>query len=109
MNYIGAVHLEGGQFDYRKNKRLRRALELKLFEDQKDSIQLTSLVSSVVDRDTNQKLAVIRDRLCRRFGYDEASAEIVMRDVAGLFARADAAELEAAADGAEAGDDEEAA
>ena len=25
MNYIGAVHLEGGQFDYRRNKRLRRA------------------------------------------------------------------------------------
>ena len=96
MNYIGALHLEGGQFDYRQNRRLRRALELKLFEDQRDSIQLTSLVSSVVDRDTSEKLAVIRDRLCRRFGYDEASAQVVMRDVAGLFARADAA-LEAAA------------
>ncbi len=88
MNYIGAVHLEGGQFDYRRNKRLRRALELKLFEDQRDSIQLTSLVSSVVDRDTSEKIKVIRDRLCRRFGYDEASADVVLRDVAGLFARA---------------------
>ena len=110
MNYIGAVHLEGGQFDYRKNKRLRRALELKLFDDQKDSIQLTSLVSSVVDPDTNEKIAVIRDRLCRRFGYDEVSANAVLRDVAGLFARAEAQE-ESAGEAAEgdAEDDEAAA
>ncbi|MEL6905257.1 MAG: serine protein kinase, partial [Planctomycetota bacterium] len=108
MNYIAALHLEGAQFDYRRNKRLRRALELKLFEDQRDQIQLTTLVSSVVDRDTNEKLAVIRDRLCRRFGYDEASAEAVMRDVAGLFVR-DEAEAEAAARAASEGDGEEAA
>lgn len=108
MNYIGAVHLEGGQFDYRKNRRLRRALELKLFDDQRDSIQLTSLVSSVVDPDTDEKIAVIRDRLCRRFGYDEASANVVLRDVAGLFARAEAdAQVEGA--GEDGGDDEAAA
>lgn len=107
MNYIAAVHLEGGQFDYRKNRRLRRALELKLFEDQRDSIQLTSLVSSVVDPDTDEKIKVIRDRLCRRFGYDEASAEVVLRDVAGLFVRAEAEAAEA--QGAADSNDEEAA
>ena len=42
----------------------------------------------MVDRDTSEKIKVIRDRLCRRFGYDEASADVVLRDVAGLFARA---------------------
>lgn len=105
MNYIAAVHLEGGQFDYRKNRRLRRALELKLFEDQRDSIQLTSLVSSVVDPDTDEKIKVIRDRLCRRFGYDEASAEVVLRDVAGLFVRAEA-DAAAAQRAASAGDEE---
>ena len=87
MNYIAAVHLEGRTFDYRQNKRLTRALELKLFEDQRDSIQLTTLVSSVVDPDTREKIAVIRDRLCRQFGYDERSADVVLRDVASLFAR----------------------
>ena len=51
MNYIGALAIEGARFDYRTNERLHEALELKLFEDQKDSIKLTSLVSSVVDRD----------------------------------------------------------
>ena len=41
MNYIAALALEGKQFDYRTNERLQKALELKLFEDQKDSIKLT--------------------------------------------------------------------
>ena len=45
MNYIGALAIEGRQFDFRTNERLQKALELKLFEDQKDSIKLTSLVS----------------------------------------------------------------
>ncbi len=89
MNYIAAVHLEGETFDYRENERLRRALELKMFEDRRDSIQLTSLVSTVVDPDTQEKISVIRDRLCREFGYDELAADEVLHHVAGLFARGD--------------------
>jgi len=89
MNYIAAIHLEGKTFDYRQNKRLTRALELKMFEDHRDSIQLTSLVSSVIDPDTQQKIAVIRDRLMRQFGYDEPSADEVLHEVANLFARAE--------------------
>src|SRR5205085_1835712 len=58
MNYIGALAIEGRQFDFRTNERLQKALELKLFEDQKDSIKLTSLVSAVVDRDTQEKIDV---------------------------------------------------
>src|SRR5678810_1256944 len=56
MNYIGALAIEGRTFDYKTNERLHKALEAKLFEDQKDSIKLTSLVSSVVDRDTQAKI-----------------------------------------------------
>ena len=37
MNYIGALAIEGKKFDYKTNERLHKALELKLFEDQKDS------------------------------------------------------------------------
>ena len=44
MNYIGALAIEGKKFDCSTNERLRKALELKLFEDQKDSIKLTTLV-----------------------------------------------------------------
>ncbi len=50
MNYIGALSLDGKSFDYKTNERLQKALELKLFQDQKDTIKLTSLVSSVVDQ-----------------------------------------------------------
>ena len=47
MNYIGALAIEGKKFTYDTNDRLRRALEMKLFEDQKDSIKLSSFVSNV--------------------------------------------------------------
>jgi serine protein kinase len=90
MNYIAALHIEGKTFDYRQNKRLTRALELKLFEDRRDTIQLTSLVSTVVDPETRDKIHVIRRRLCEQFNYDEKSAEDVLQYVAALFARGEA-------------------
>ena len=89
MNYIGALSIDGKKFDYRSNERLHKALELKLFEDQKDSIKLTSLVSNVVDADTQQKIDVVKARLIRDFGYDEESATDVLQYVASIFARGD--------------------
>ena len=50
MNYIAGLALDGKSFDYTMNERLHRALELKLFEDSKDSIKLTSLVSQSMTR-----------------------------------------------------------
>ena len=90
MNYIGALAIEGRQFDYKTNERLHKALDGKLFEDQKDSIKLTSLVSSVVDRDTQAKIDVVKQRLIKNFGYDEVSATDVHNYVASIFARGDA-------------------
>lgn len=90
MNYIGALAIEGKTFDYRTNERLYKALELKLFEDQKDSIKLTSLVSNVVDRATQEKIDVVKTRLIKNFGYDEVSATDVLNFVASIFARGDA-------------------
>jgi len=89
MNYIGALSLEGKKFDYKTNERLHKALELKLFEDQKDSIKLTSLVSSVVDKDTQEKIEIVKTRLIKDFGYDEISATDVLHYVASIFARGD--------------------
>ena len=89
MNYIGALAVEGRTFNYKTNERLHRALELKLFEDQKDSIKLTSLVSTVVDKDTQEKIEVVKSRLIRDFGYDEISATDVLNYVASIFARGD--------------------
>ena len=78
MNYIGALSLDGKKFDYRTNERLQKALELKLFQDQKDTIKLTSLVSSVVDKDTQEKIDIVKARLIRNYGYDEDSATDVL-------------------------------
>jgi serine protein kinase len=89
MNYIGALAIEGKVFDYKTNERLHKALELKLFEDQKDSIKLTSLVSRVVDQETQKKIDVVKDRLIRNFGYNEHSATDVLNYVASIFARGD--------------------
>ena len=89
MNYIGALAVEGRQFNYKTNERLHKALEAKLFEDQKDSIKLTSLVSNVVDRQTQEKIDVVKQRLIRDFGYDEVSATDVLNYVASIFARGD--------------------
>ena len=89
MNYIGALSLDGKSFDYKTNERLQKALELKLFQDQKDTIKLTSLVSSVVDRDTQEKIDIVKGRLIRDYGYDEDSATDVLNYVASIFARGD--------------------
>ena len=89
MNYIGALSLDGRQFDYKTNERLHKALELKLFEDQKDTIKLTSLVSSVVDQATQEKIDIVKARLIKNYGYDEVSATDVLNFVASIFARGD--------------------
>jgi serine protein kinase len=90
MNFIGAKAVEGQKFDWQSNDRLRRALEMKLFEDQKDSIKLKTLVSAVVDRETQEKIDIIKSRLIKYFGYNEVSATDVLNYVASIYARGDA-------------------
>jgi len=92
MNFIGGLAVEGKKFAWNTNDRLRRALELKLFEDQKDSIKLKTLVSAVVDKDTQEKIDIIKSRLIKNFGYNEVSATDVLNYVASIFARGDAKE-----------------
>ncbi|MEZ6065389.1 MAG: serine protein kinase [Planctomycetaceae bacterium] len=89
MNYIGALAIDGKVFNYKTNERLQKALEMKLFEDQKDSIKLTSLVSQVVDKDTQEKIDIVKSRLIRNYGYNEESATDVLQYVASIFARGD--------------------
>ncbi len=89
MNYIGGLAIEGKKFTYDTNERLRRALEMKLFEDQKDSIKLSTLVSNVIDKETQDKIDIIKNRLIKHYGYNEASASDVLSFVASIFARGD--------------------
>src|ERR1700710_1640532 len=90
MNFIGAKAGEGKKFDWQTNDRLRRALELKLFEDQKDAIKLQTLVSSVIDKETQEKIDIIKTRMIKYFGYNEVSARDVLDYVASIYARGDA-------------------
>ena len=89
MNYIGALAIEGKTFDYKTNSRLQKALELKIFEDQKDTIKLKSLVSSVVDKETQEKIDVVKHRMIKNYGYCEICATDVLNYVASIFARGD--------------------
>ncbi len=92
MNYIAGLALDGKSFNYTMNERLHRALELKLFEDSKDSIKLTSLVTDTADPDQQAKIEVVKQRLIDNYGYDEQSANDVLQYVASIFARGDAKE-----------------
>jgi serine protein kinase len=90
MNYIGALALDGKKFEYHTNARLQKALELKLFEDQRDTIKLKNVVSGIVDDETQAKIDVVKQRLIKYFGYNETSATDVLNYVASIFARGDA-------------------
>ncbi len=90
MNYIGTLALEGKTFDFKTNDRLYRALELKLFEDSKDQIRLTSLITNAMDKETQEKIQVVKARLIKYYGYNEESATDVLSYVASIFARGDA-------------------
>ncbi|MBI5360288.1 MAG: serine protein kinase [Planctomycetes bacterium] len=87
MNYIGALSLEGKKFDYRSNERLQKALELKLFEDQKDTIKLTSLVTNIIDKETQEKIDIVKSRLIKSYGYCDICSTDVLSYVASVFAR----------------------
>ena len=89
MNFIGALAIEGKEFEFDTNDRLRKALELKLFEDQKDSIKLTSLITNVIDRETQGKIDVVKSRMKKDMGYCEICSTDVLNFVASIFARGD--------------------
>lgn len=90
MNYIGALAIDGKAFDYKSNERLMKALELKLFNDQKDAIKITSIISNqVIDKKEQEKIDVIKRRMKERFGYCDVCATDVLSYVASIFARGD--------------------
>jgi serine protein kinase len=89
MNYIGSLALDGKQFKFYTNERLQKALELKLFEDQKDTIKLQNILSQVIDKDTQEKINIVKTRLIKNYGYDEHSATDVLNYVASIYARGD--------------------
>lgn len=78
---------KGQTFDYKSDERLLRALQLKLFDDRKDTVKLASLHSKVVDPEEQAKIDIAKDRLIKQFEYCEYCANVVMHHVASIFAR----------------------
>ena len=89
MNYIGSLQSENKTFDHKTNDRLRRALELKLFEDQKDTIRLSMLSSRSVDPMAQERIDVVKSRLIKNYGYCELCSNDVLNFVSSIYARGD--------------------
>lgn len=93
--YIGELAHKNKKFSWDSNPKLRKAIELKLFEDVKDTIKLSVLSgdgSGVVDKDSQEKIDSLKTRLIKQYGYNEQSAADVLAFVASIFARGDVAQ-----------------
>lgn len=89
LNFIGEYAIKQKKFAYDSNDRLRRGLEKKLFEDQKDTITFSSFSSKLVDKETQDQMDGIKNRLIKYYGYNEQSASDVLAYVSSIFARGD--------------------
>ncbi|MDO8643398.1 MAG: serine protein kinase, partial [bacterium] len=89
MSYITTLSSEGKTFPYKTNERFYRALELKLFEDRKDTLKLTSLLTSNLDQEAKKRIEGVKQQLIKNYGYCETCAGDVLNYVAGIFARGD--------------------
>jgi serine protein kinase len=93
--FIGHLAHSGKQFRWDSNPQLKKALEAKLFEDTKDHIKLSALNikgSAVVDKDVQEKIDAVKQRLISQYGYNEQSATDVLDYVGSIFARGDVAD-----------------
>ncbi|NJO56190.1 MAG: hypothetical protein HC834_07360 [Rhodospirillales bacterium] len=70
---------------------LRWGHDVETFADGPEALAALAAVASglleVVDRDAQEKIDVVKNRLIRNYGYDEVSATDVLTYVASIFAR----------------------
>jgi predicted Ser/Thr protein kinase/intein/homing endonuclease len=93
--FIGHLAHNGKQFKWDSNPQLKKALEAKLFEDTKDHIKLSALNikgTTVVDKEIQEKIDAVKQRLIKNYGYNEQSATDVLDYCGSIFARGDVAE-----------------
>jgi len=89
MMHIGTIAQKGQVFDYKSNPKLMKALQLKLFEDTKDTIKLAKLseVASAIDPDVQGKIDTLKTRLMKTYGYCEHCASDILQYASSIFAR----------------------
>lgn len=93
--FIGHLAHSGKEFRWDSNPQLKKALEAKLFEDTKDHIKLSALNvkgATVVDKDIQEKIDAVKQRLIKSYGYNEQSATDVLNYCGSIFARGDNAQ-----------------
>jgi serine protein kinase len=93
--FIGHLAHSGKKFNWDSNPQLKKALEAKLFEDTKDHIKLSALNikgTTVVDKEIQEKIDAVKQRLIKNYGYNEQSATDVLDYCGSIFARGDVAE-----------------
>ena len=92
--FMGELSHKKKTFRWDSSPLLKKAFEMKLFEDTKDHIKLSALHvsgSSVVDPKIQEKIDAIIQRM-KTYGYNEQSARDVLDYVGSIFARGDLAE-----------------
>lgn len=91
---IGDLGNRGEKFHWNSNARLQKALELKLFDDVRDTIKISKLgdAADTVDPEMQAKIDVIKYRLIKDYGYNEESATDILEFVGGLWSQSDPAE-----------------
>jgi len=89
--FIGTLSARKQEFRWDSNPELAKALQMKVFDDVKDTIKLSSLSSeaAAVDPELQEKIDAIKTRLIKNFGYNEQSATDVLEYVSSIFAAGD--------------------
>ena len=79
-------------FTYKTDERLHKALQLHLFEQEKDKISWESLISKKsIDQEGQRRIDTIKQRLIEKLGYCDICAAEVMTHVASIFRRGERA------------------
>jgi serine protein kinase len=89
--HIGSLANQGKVFTFKENPKLMKALQLKLFEDTKDTIKLAKLSEGVsaVDPGLTEKIDALKTRLMKNYGYCEHCAADILQYASSIFARGD--------------------
>lgn len=86
---IGSIMRKGEKFTYKSDERLRKAIEKKIFDDNKGNIRFTTFSGSKTDETNLKKLEAIQGRMISELDYCKECSRDVMNYIGGLLAKGD--------------------
>lgn len=89
--HVGRAAKEGKKFEWNTNARLSRALEKKLFEETRETVNISKLGKGahVANPEIQERIDAVKSRLIKEYGYNDESAQDVIEFVSGIFSRGD--------------------